>query len=182
MNMKQTFLARIRQTAGFTLIELLIVIAIIGILAAVVIIAVNPARQLAQANNAQRSNDANATLNAIGQFSADNTGGIPDPIDTDPTTIQVIGTCGAGATCTSPPVGTTLAAVCANLSAVDLLAAIAGNQEMVPTYITAVPNDPQATAPGVESEYYVNRNGLRITVGTCQAQVPPATAQIAITR
>ena len=171
-----------RHQKGFTLIELLIVVAIIGILAAVVIIAVNPGRQLAQANNAQRSNDVNAILNAIGQFAADNAGQFPDPIDVDVATVQMVGTCAAGATCANPPAGTTVAGACANVSAVDLLAAIPGNQDMVPTYITAAPNDPQASTPGAETEYYLNRSGSRITVGTCQAQVPPATGQIAVTR
>lgn len=59
---------------GFTLIEILIVIGIIAILAAVVIIAINPARQFAQARNSQRVSNINAILNAIGQNTADNKG------------------------------------------------------------------------------------------------------------
>src|SRR3989344_1429776 len=72
------FVAHKRQ-GGFTLIEILIVIGIIAILAAVVIIAVNPGRQFNQANDTQRNSNANAILNAIGQYQADNRGQLPGP-------------------------------------------------------------------------------------------------------
>jgi prepilin-type N-terminal cleavage/methylation domain-containing protein len=61
---------------GFTLIELLVVIGILAVLLAITLIAINPARQFAQANNTKRSSDVNAILNAIGQYSADNKGNI----------------------------------------------------------------------------------------------------------
>lgn len=61
-------------TKGFTLIEILVVIGLIAILAAIVLIAINPARQFAQARNSQRESNVNTILNAIGQNLADNKG------------------------------------------------------------------------------------------------------------
>jgi prepilin-type N-terminal cleavage/methylation domain-containing protein len=64
----------LRKSKGFTLIEILVVIGIIAILAAIVVVAINPSRQFAQARNAQRESDVNTILNAIGQDLADNKG------------------------------------------------------------------------------------------------------------
>ncbi|HSW89380.1 MAG TPA: type II secretion system protein [Patescibacteria group bacterium] len=59
---------------GFTLIELLVVIGVLAVLLAITLIAINPARQFAQANNTKRSSDVNAVLNAVHQYGADNKG------------------------------------------------------------------------------------------------------------
>jgi type IV pilus assembly protein PilA len=111
---------RYRQRAGkgFTLIEILVVIGIIAILAAIVIIAINPARQFAQARNSQRTANVNAILNAVGQYIADNKGLLPHPID-------------ALADDTAAPIGSAGANICALL---------------VPTYMPALVVDP-ATDP-----------------------------------
>mgnify|MGYP000502669838 CR=1 FL=1 len=59
---------------GFTLIEILVVIGIIGILATVVLVAVNPSRQFKQARDSQRVANVNTILNALGQNIADHQG------------------------------------------------------------------------------------------------------------
>lgn len=80
---------------GFTLIEVLLVVAIIAILAGVVIIAVNPSKQLADTRNAQRRSDVTTILNATYQYAVDNGGALPATITTTPTAV-----CATGGTCT----------------------------------------------------------------------------------
>jgi type IV pilus assembly protein PilA len=63
-----------KKQKGFTLIEILVVIGIIAVLATIVLLAINPARQFAKARNSQRSSNVNAILNAVGQNLADNAG------------------------------------------------------------------------------------------------------------
>lgn len=77
---------------GFTLIELLVVIGILAVLLAIVLVAINPARQFSQANNTKRSSDAQALLNAITQYGADNRGTLPTGVTT---TVQNISSTGA---------------------------------------------------------------------------------------
>lgn len=79
------------QQKGFTLIELLVVIGILGVLLAIVLVAINPARQFSQANNTKRASDVNAILNGIHQYAADNKGALPAGITTTAQTISNTG-------------------------------------------------------------------------------------------
>lgn len=137
---------------GFTLIELLVVIGIIGILAAVVLVAVNPGRQFAQARDTQRRSDLLTITNAIYQFAAEHDGNLPDN-DNDDTRNTFPG--GADSGVTETCIGT--AAACASNPACGTAAAFnlatAGAEDgpdadtaiddpIVPTYIADVPSDP----------------------------------------
>jgi len=67
----------LKQQRGFTLLEVLLVVAIIAILAGIVIIAINPGKNLGDTRNSQRSADVNTILNGVYQYELDNNGAAP---------------------------------------------------------------------------------------------------------
>lgn len=147
---------------GFTLIEILIVIGIIAILASIVIVAINPARQFSQARNAQRHSDVNTILNAVYQYAVDNDGSLPSSIPTS-------SDCSGVAT---NEICKTGAADCTNLVNLDVLT----NNEI---YLTAIPTDPQgATTNGAGYHIAKSTNG-RVTVCAPDAEIG---ATISVTR
>jgi prepilin-type N-terminal cleavage/methylation domain-containing protein len=116
-----------KKSKGFTLLEILLVVGIISILAGIVIVAINPSKQLAAARNTERRSDLRQISNAIQQFYIDH--GYYPASSTDYAT-TLVDICDTGST--SSPSGID----CTDL--VDL-------SELVPTYITAIPTDPQVS-------------------------------------
>jgi len=151
---------------GFTLLEILLVVAIIAILAGIVIIAINPGKQLGDTRNAERRIDVNTILNASYQYALDNDGNLPTGLDSLPGSSQVLGTGASG--CDSTCTATTTVAACINMLA-----------DLTPTFIVGIPDDPK-TGTAVNSDYYINKdaNG-RLVVGACD---PEQGAVIEVTR
>lgn len=134
---------------GFTLIELIIVIAIIALLAAATFVAVNPAKRIGDANNAQRWSDISAIADAWQTYTADNTGTAATTVTNGITYAISTTTKAHNATCTN-----TTTAQNVNMSAL-----VTGG------YIGQIPSDP-ANA-GYNTEYYFYTDGNAIKVGAC---------------
>jgi len=81
--------------SGFTLIELLIVIGIIAILAAAIIIAINPGQQFAQARDATRQGHINSLNQAILSYMVSNHGDLSG-LNIPPTPTEI---CAVTSTC-----------------------------------------------------------------------------------
>ena len=145
---------------GFTLIELLIVIAILTVLFALVIIAVNPVRQFAQADNTQRRSDINALLNAVYQYAADNRGTVPGVVSST-STPQQIGDSSGNCAITCTPTGTSTVPTCVNLL-----------PYLVSTYLVDIPKDPDQSASST-THYAIVKSSTnnRLTVYACDAEL-----------
>jgi prepilin-type N-terminal cleavage/methylation domain-containing protein len=150
---------RLSLRRGFTLIELLLVIGIIAILASIVIVAINPTKQLGNARDAQRRSDVNTILNAVYQYAIDNNGALPAGIPT---------------TTPKPICQSTLdATACTAINGVNL-------RILTGSYVVNIPKDPKVTSTATGTNYMIvqDANG-RITVSAPGAE---QTTGITVTR
>jgi len=113
---------------GFTLLEVLLVIALIAILAGIIIVAINPAKQLASARNTERMSDIRQIDSAINQYYIDN---FEFPA-TLPSSLTEICNTGSGSSVLVDVNDNN----CLDNSLINLSA-------LVPDYIVAIPVDPQ---------------------------------------
>ena len=145
--MRKRFASTSVSRRGFTLIELLLVIGIIAILAAIVIVAINPTKQLGEARDAQRRSDVNTILNAVYQYAIDNSGNMP-----------------AGITTTAKEICVTDSADC-DAAGVDL-------EVLTGSYLVKIPVDPRAGSTATGTDYLINRDATtsRITVSAPEAE------------
>lgn len=153
----------IQKQRGFTLIEISIVIGMIAMLAAVVIMAINPARQFATARNSQRTSNVIAILNAVGERLADGHGRFDGAVS------------GTTQACPTISAGTVYAIASASGSTaanpIDLSC-------LVPSYMPSFPSDPSATAPDTGYSVAIDTNG-RYTVSAPLAEL---SVSIGVTR
>ncbi len=150
----------LKANKGFTLIEILLVVAAIAILAGIVILAINPNKQLGETRNAQRRVDVNTILNAVYQYTIDNNGTLPTTIASS--------TCASVATNEICKIGGT----CTGL--IDLLV-LAANEK----YLVSIPSDPTgASTNGTGYRISKSANG-RVTVCAPSAE---QSATISVTR
>ncbi len=150
---------------GFTLLEVLLVVAGISILAGIVIIAVNPGKQLGDTRNAQRRADVNTIINATYQYALDVNGALPTSISsTQPCSTATNQICKTGVATST----------CASSSLVDL-SVLTLNEK----YVVAIPTDPSVST-GDGAGYFINKssNG-RVTVCAPNAEQG---ATISVTR
>lgn len=151
-----------RTIKGFTLIEIVIALAAIGVLAAIVFVAINPAEKIRLAHDSRRGSEASSVLEAVYKYSVDHGGQYPLHLSTTETP-QVIGTRTSGCDTGCAAAGLTTP-ICADLG-----------QDLVDNYIESMPIDPSggdfdATFTGYYVEFSENN---KIKIGACNPEETP---------
>jgi prepilin-type N-terminal cleavage/methylation domain-containing protein len=135
---KKVFRKQVDKAKGFTLIEVILMLAIISVLAGIVVVAINPGKQLAQGRNAERTSELHSLHNAMVQFYTDHR---------------------------YWPASTTLSSGLTDICATGY-EQVGGEtdcedyldlRELVPDYLQSIPSDPNAT--NTNSHYRVAVNG-----------------------
>jgi prepilin-type N-terminal cleavage/methylation domain-containing protein len=160
----KTFIKKISQQTGFTLLEVLLVVAAISILAAIVIVAINPSKQLGDTRNSQRKNDIGTILNAIYQYQIDNSV-LPGSGSTG---IQVMGCVSAATTANICKTGAT----CTAGTGTDLSSLTASGK-----YLISIPTDPNNVAANTTGYFATKDANGRVTVCAPNAE-PVGTASV----
>lgn len=145
--------SKFENKEGFTLLEILLVVAAIAILAGIVIVAINPNKQLGDTRNSQRRSDVTTILNSVYQYAVDANGVVPATIPTS-------------ATCATPATNEickTGAASCAGL--VDL-ATVSTDQK----YLVSMPADPTSSSTNGTGYFIAKSTNGRITVCSPSAE------------
>lgn len=140
--MKTPRLSPSGKNKGFTMLEILLVVAAIAILAGIVIVAINPGKQLAETRNAQRNSAVNTIINGVYQFSIDNRGSLPGAIAS-----------GTACDAAANEVCVTGAADCTGLIDLSMLTTDG-------TYLVNIPEDPSGSATTDGTGYHVVRQLL----------------------
>ncbi|HRH21702.1 MAG TPA: prepilin-type N-terminal cleavage/methylation domain-containing protein [bacterium] len=141
-----------KEQKGFTLLEILLVVAAIAILAAIVIVAINPTKQLGQTKNAQRRADVTTILNAVYQYSIDNNGAIPPSIST--TTRNICKTGVSSTVCQGVAAG--FGGVDVGGVGVQAGAVYLGELTTSELYLTSIPTDPSGVGTATTG-YYIRK-------------------------
>jgi len=141
-----------KKFAGFTLIEILVVVALIAILTAITYIAINPAKNFADTRNTQRSSDVTQILNAVTEYTAEESHQLSD--------------FGTIAICLT---GTPMAII--DGTGTPTAGQINLQTLLVDTYIVGIPHDPNQAAGNVTGYTMCRTAGNRVEIDAPQAEL-----------